>query len=713
MADSFLSPDWYRVAALRPRLRSHVEIHRQRFRRGTWYIVQDHHSGKYHRISPAGNLMIGLMDGRRSIQSLWELACERFEDDPPTQPEVIRLLSQLHAADLIASDTLPDIAEMGERHRDHTRRSMLSRLRNPLALRLPLFDPDRFLDATAWLVKPLFTIWGMLAWLALVVSGLTLAVLNWTVLTQDLQDRILSAENVLLLALAFPLVKAIHELGHAYATKVWDGEVHEVGVMFLVFIPVPYVDASSSTAFPSKWRRTVVGGAGIMVEMALAALALLFWLNAEPGLARAFAFNVMLIGGVSTLLFNGNPLLRFDGYFVMADLIEVPNLGQRSNRYTLYLLQRYVFGVKDAVSPVTARGERGWFLFYSIASLLYRMFISFAIALFVASKFFFIGIALAIWALSNMFVFPLAKGVWWLFTTPQLRGNRGRAVALVGAAVAGLAAVLFVTPVVHATMAHSVVWLEEEELIRAQTDGFIREIHTGAGEIEAGIVLVDMEDPILANQTRLAEAQLAEIRMRLDFAIATDPVQAQLMREQVRHLEGRLAHFRARQDALQITASRAGMLVIPRAQDLAGRYVSQGDLLGYIVGEDMRLRVAVSEDRADLVRSSGAKVDIRLQRDIEHIVPARVVASAPEGSAVLPSPALATQAGGNIVVDPSDPEGLRTLQPLFVFDVVPTDPLPAILVGERALVRFDHGMEPLANRIYRSVRQLFLRQFNV
>ena len=334
---------------MRPRLRSHVEIHRQRFRRETWFIVQDQHSGKYFRLSPAANLIASLMDGRRSLQSLWETACAQYPDDPPTQTEVIRLLSQLHHADLIAGDMPPDIAEMGERHHEQTRKSLMSRLRNPLALRFPLFDPDRFLGATLWMVRWLFTVWGFMLWLGLIITGVTLVALNWGALTGGLSDRILSAENIALIALAYPLIKAIHELGHAYATKVWGGEVHEIGLMFLVFIPVPYVDASSSAAFPEKWRRVIVGGAGIMVELALAAIAMIVWINVEPGLVRAFAFNVMLIGGVSTLLFNGNPLLRFDGYFVLADAVEIPNLGQRSSKYFWYIIQRYLFGLKEAM----------------------------------------------------------------------------------------------------------------------------------------------------------------------------------------------------------------------------------------------------------------------------------------------------------------------------------------------------------------------------
>ena len=196
----------------------------------------------------------------------------------------------------------------------------------------------------------------------------------------------------MLLWITFPFVKALHELGHGFAVKRWGGEVHEMGIMFLVFMPVPYVDASAASAFQSKYQRMVVGSAGMLVEVFIAALAMFVWLNVEPGMIRAVAFNVMLIAGVSTVLFNGNPLLRFDGYYVLMDWLEIPNLGSRANQYIGYLIQRYPFGIRNAQSPVSARGERGWFVFYSIASFCYRMFIFATIIWFVAGEFFVVGV---------------------------------------------------------------------------------------------------------------------------------------------------------------------------------------------------------------------------------------------------------------------------------------------------------------------------------
>ncbi|NIO11783.1 MAG: peptidase M50, partial [Deltaproteobacteria bacterium] len=133
---------------------------------------------------------------------------------------------------------------------------------------------------------------------------------------QNITDRILAPKNLLILWLTFPFLKAFHEFGHGFAVKVKGGEVHEMGIMLLVFTPIPYVDASAASAFRERRERVIVGAAGMMVELFIAALALFVWINIEPGPIRSLAYNVIFIAGVSSILFNGNPLLRYDAYYI-------------------------------------------------------------------------------------------------------------------------------------------------------------------------------------------------------------------------------------------------------------------------------------------------------------------------------------------------------------------------------------------------------------
>ena len=184
---------------------------------------------------------------------------------------------------------------------------------------------------------------------------------------------LLEPASLLALWFTYPVVKALHELGHAFAVKRWGGEVHEIGILFLVFMPVPYVDASAASVFPEKHRRMVVSAAGIAVELFLAAVGFFVWIAVEPGLVRHVAYGVMVVGGLSTLLFNGNPLLRFDGYYALADAIEIPNLDVKAKQYLGALARRRILGLGQTPLPETAPGEPPWLVGYAIASSVYRI----------------------------------------------------------------------------------------------------------------------------------------------------------------------------------------------------------------------------------------------------------------------------------------------------------------------------------------------------
>ncbi|KQV09065.1 peptidase M50 [Devosia sp. Root105] len=712
MAQSLFSSSWYRVSGLQPRLRGQARIHRQRFRRRIWYVLEDQQNGKFHRLSSAANLAVALMDGRRSMEQIWDMVGQKAGDDPPTQDEMILLLSQLHAADLLQTELPPDFTELAERSAKTARSNVMSRLKNPLALRMPLWDPDRFLEATAWLVRPIFTVYGLLAWIALVISGLVVVALNWGALQAAAGGQLMSAGNLAMIALAYPVVKALHEAGHAYAAKVFGGHVHEFGLMLLILVPAPYVDATAATAFASKWQRIVVSGAGIMVEFGLAALAAIFWASAEPGLAREIAFSVMLIGGVSTLLFNGNPLLRFDGYYVFMDWLEIPNLATRANRYVGYLVQRYAFGLTQTENPSHEPSERVWLFFYAILAFIYRIVLSLGIALLIATQLFFIGVLLAILTLSTTFVIPAAKMLGYLFSSPALHNKRRRALTVSGAALALCVILVGLLPLPYATVAQGVVWLPGEDEVRAGTAGIVTEFMAADGaSVAAGAPLLQLEDAGIAARRAVIDARLAELSLRYEALQFTDRVQAAETLQQRDHVEAQRRDLDTREAAL-LVAARAGGRFIAVGPNLVGRYVRQGELLGYVVSsEDPIIRVVIPQSEVDLVRARTDGVEVRYSFDPGTALPGSVTREVPTGQNDLPSLALAARAGGDIAVTHSADGTPVALERLFVIDVTTKRPEGLLAYGARAYVRFDHGAEPVYQRLQRAVRQTLLRVF--
>jgi putative peptide zinc metalloprotease protein len=708
------SPLWPRVAGLKPRLRPDAPIHRQVFRGQLWYVVHDPGSGRYHRFTPAAWSLIGLMDGQRTLEEIWETAGRSLGDELPPQDDVIQLLSQLHHTDLLLTDMPPDILEMEARGRTLERRSQVAKIANPLAIRIPLLDPDRFLRATLPFVAPLYSPLGFILWLVVVGWAAVLAGMHWSDLTGNFTDRIMSVDNLLVLVLVFPFVKAIHELSHGYATRKWGGEVHELGIMILVLMPIPYVDASAASAFRERHRRVIVGAAGILAEVFLASIAMFVWLNAEPGLVRTMAFNVMLIAGVSTILFNGNPLLRYDGYYILADALEIPNLATRANRHFGYLIQRYLFGVKHLASPVTAKGEAGWFVFYAVASFFYRLFVWTIIVVLVASKMFFIGVLLAIWGAFLMFGKPLLKIVEYMFTSPVLAAQRGRALVTSLAILGGVLGLVMLVPVPYATVVEGAVWMPDRSVVHSGASGFVARVDaTPNSEVSEGQVLLTLEDPILLARRRVLEAEVRQLDLVYAAQRTQDVVRAELTRQRREVSEAGLARIEEEIERLTIRAPTSGRFILPRPTDLEGRFVERGSVVGYVVEpQETRLRVVLLQDEIDPVRSKNEGVAVRIAGRLDEIHPVVTLREVPAAGYSLPTKALSTDGGGRVFLDPRDPSGMRTLQSVFQLELVVPGSEAADYIGRRAWVRFDHGAEPLPGRWYRAVRQVFLREFN-
>lgn len=715
MPDSLFSPSWYRVAGLRPRLRSHVEIHRHHYRGELWYVLQDHASGRFQRFTPAAYQIIGLMDGRRTVQEIWDTVRSRLKDKAPTQEEVIRLLSQLHAVDALQSDVVPDPSELLKRFEKRRYGTWKQNIRSPLFVRIPLLDPERFLTKFQGLARPFFSWAGAILWLAVVGAAVFQAGVHWPELTENITDRVLAPKNLLILWLTFPFLKAFHEFGHGFAVKVKGGEVHEMGIMFLVFTPIPYVDASSASAFREKRERILVGAAGMAVEVFLAALALFVWINIEPGLARSVTYNAIFIAGVSSLLFNGNPLLRYDAYYILGDLLEIPNLGPRGLQYLKYVLQRYLFGVHDAEPPSSTSGERFWFLIYSVSSFVYRMFIYTAIVLFVATKFFFIGVLFACWAMFNMFILPAAKGIWFLSSSPRIRRKRIRAIMMSGLTLASIVALITLVPVPLSTRTEGVMWIPEQSFVRAGTDGFVDRLLAAPGTIvKQGQSLIQCSDPLLPAQIRVLQSKLRELRAIYDTYLISDLVQAEITKEEIHNVTAQLEDARERAGELTIRSAADGTFVVPTAQDLPGRFVRRGEVLGYVLDRSaVTARVVVHQPDVDLVRQHTYAVHVRLPERIPETLPAMLRREVPAATDQLPGRALSREGGGEIAIDPRDVLGIKTFHKVFLFDIELPSYEGLYNVGSRLYVRFDHGREPLIGRWYRGLRQLFLRRFNV
>ncbi len=707
---------WYRVATLRPRLLGRAKLHRHCYRGEVWYLLQDPASGRIHRFTPAARVILAAMNGQRNVSDLWRLAQRHLGADAPTQDEIIRLLGQLHGSDLLATDNDADVLEVFERGERNAAARRRRSWMNPMALRIPFWDPGAFLDRHLTMWRWLWSRAGAVLWLVVVLPALLMVPPHWSELTENLSDRVLQANNLLLLGLVFIIIKALHELGHATSTRAAGGEVHDLGVMLLVLMPVPYVDASAASVLRSRWQRALVGAAGMLVELFLAALAFYLWLAVEPGVTRAVCFNVMLVAGVSTLIFNGNPLLRYDAYYILADVIEMPNLGQRSARYWGYLFERYLLRLRDVSSPAQTAGERWWLGAYGVASTIYRVFVTVAIAIFIGAKFFFIGAVLALWAMAAMIGLPIVRAIRYLRAQPALREQRTRVVTVLASSALAIFAIVALLPLPYRFTAEGVVWLPEQSIVRADANGFVRQLEAAPGSmVSVGQRLAISTDPALEAQLRLLQARVAELEANYAAEFVADRARANIVRDQLALDRAALERTRERVASLTASAQSDGIFIVPAPSDLPGRWLRKGEVLGYVLGREAPVvRVVIEQAEADLVAAATRQVEVRLPDAVDRLLDGRIVRQVPAGTDQAPSRALVSSGGGRLAVDPRDPQGRKMLERVFEIDVALRDPLSQVAAyGQRVFVRFDLRPAPLATQAWRALRRLFLRHFDV
>lgn len=712
MTDQLLNPHWYRIADIKLSIPNHIRVHQHSYRGAVWYVLRDEITGKHHRFNQAAYNFIRLIDGQRTVNDIWNSLNEDLGDDAPTQDQVINLLGTMHFKDYLQSNFAADIHQLIDRRKKERKQLFKSRFGNPLALRFSLLDPNAFLNKFMPYVAALFTrTAGVIATCIILYAVLQMA-RNWELLSNHAIENALSQYNLLLMWLVYPVIKVLHELGHGFAVKRWGGQVHEMGIMFLVLMPVPYVDASAASSFRSKYKRMIVGAAGIAVELLMASIALLIWLNIQQGLLSDILFNVMLIGGVSTILFNGNPLLKFDGYYVLADAIEIPGLANRANRYYGYLLQKYIFNVQGLEPEVMARGESVWFMLYAPAAIIYRLFLIVAITLFVANKYFFIGTGLAIWAVFMQVVMPITRWMQYLFSSPALMQKRQQAITITGSVLVAAAAIVFMTPVPLNTMTEGVVWMPELSHVRARADGFVDSVLVKPGQpVSKGKALIETSDPLVKARLKLLKAQYLELKVKRVALIKQDIVQADLMLEEMHQMQASIARLEEQIAELMIDSPDDGVFVMPNTREIEGYFVKQGDPVGYVINYDeVSIRMVVPQNAIGLVRQNIEDVEVRFIDDIEQIYRTDISREIPSATHQLPSKALAQQGGGKIQTDPFDTSGVKTKDQYFQFEVALPANMIASHIGQRVFVKIKHGHEPLAKQWYRAFGELLLNE---
>ena len=722
------SESWYRVADLKVKLRGAAQISRQFYRGDRWYVVRDPAGNQFHRLSAPAYNFVGLLDGTRTVSEAWELVGGQLADDAPTQNEVIQILSQLHSANLIEANVSPDAAVLLRRHKKMIKRQWQGRFMNILFPRIPLWDCDNFLKRWMPAMRPLLSWFGVIVWLAVVIGAAASVAPRWPEL-QAAASGAIDPSNWIFLWASFVLIKVIHELGHGFATRRFGGEVHEMGVMFLVLVPCPYVDASTAWAFPNKWARIFVGAGGMIFELFIAAIMAFVWLNTNTGLLNHLAYNVMLIASVSTVIFNANPLLRYDGYYILSDWLEIPNLRHKSTEYTMGLFKRHLFGVKSPI-PLPPPKQRFWLFFYAVASTIYRTMIGVAIILMVWQTVPVLGVVMAIGGVITWLAVPIVKLTKYLMLNAELHRKRLRAVAWTGGIAAGIFVAIGMIQFPIHYEALGIIEPANRLRVFTESSGVVDQILVRDGQtVEKGqpiLICTDREQELEIAQF---EARLNALRAKRQYGIAADPNLKLIVDKQIEVTNKELSRMKERQAKLTLTAPMSGRLSAPQLGHLKGKYLKEGEEIGFVATwENLRIVASIDQSDAAMVYrkglAKGSQADIRpagtlwargsgvwgwkdQKATLEQLGDdANADWLRPAATWEVYHPALIINNGGNAEVDMTDPEGKKLVRPHVNVFMMMRNPGEEYMPGQRAHVRFEIGRQPLLTNWSRRIWQV-------
>lgn len=712
------SDHWYRVADLRIGLRSGVSVRLHHYRGVTWYVIGERAHGAYFRVNPTTWSFLARLTVEATLNELWRAAVEQAPEETPGQEEVFDLVAALYRANLLHVEGGVSESKILERFARKKKKNFLARMSEILFMRIPLWDPDPWLTSNrAWLELAMAP-WARWLAVAVVSWGLVEFVLAgsraWTQASHILQPH-----NLVLLYLAVFATHFLHEMAHAAVCKRFGGEVRTMGIMLLLLTPLPYVDLSSSWTFRDKYQRALVDSAGMLMDLLVGAVATILWVYSPPGLVNEVAYNLMFSTVVYTLLFNINPLMRFDGYYILSDLVQIPNLHEQARIAFTHWWREKVLAVPDVDAGVTVT-ERHALIAFFLASNVYRLFVMFGIVLFVADQYFGIGLMVAIALALTSFVLP-AKRLLEPLQNPLFRFQQKQLMRRLGVGLVILVGFVLVVPVPDSRVLEGVLDASGNTPLHTESGGIVKFVHVQHGQwVKQGQVVVELSNPELIAELNGLAAQRAQALTQQAKALTEGSVDLAPLVERVRSIDAARETLERQRAALMVRAPHAGRWVDSETRHRRQEWFGRGAELGRVVDDRRHVFLGVIRQEAATalfdLREEGSRVRIEGERQQAHdVLSIRLI---PHSQNTLPSAALGPVAGRETAVMASDPSGKQSAEPFFLLRAeLAIDPErhvdAAVRHGKAGWIKIRLVPRPLAMQVWRWASQYFQKRYTV
>ncbi|MCS6852260.1 MAG: biotin/lipoyl-binding protein [Gemmataceae bacterium] len=739
-----LSPDLERRKKVRLRLRSDLTITPTRYEGKTYHIVKDPVSLRYYRFKEQEYFLLRMMDGKHTLDETQKEFEKRFRPERLSLEDLEAFAQQLLKVGLAHNESPQAGQQLYENKRKRRRREILAALTNILYIKVPAYDPDKLLTRMLPWFRWMFTPWFFAFSVLFMLSAILLVATHFDTFLDKLPayHEFFNFQSLAYMWFALGSVKIIHEFGHGLSCKAFGGEVHEMGLLALCLSPAMYCNVSDAWTLPNKWHRMIISFAGIYVELMIAALATFIWWNtpSQPFINN-LCLSLMIVCSVSTVIFNGNPLMRFDGYYVLADWLEIPNLREKSGRFLQRLILDKCLGVEVAPEPYMAPWRRVLFVTYAIVSKVYMWVVTFSILFFMHRflepyKLGIISKAMTLMAVVSLFGWPLGRFIHNLH-------KRGRLPDMKPARVWTTCTILTLIVLFIFTVPLPVARVRETALIELKPEavekvfvpfpgGVLEHMPIRYGQyVEKGDILAQFRNIELENQLEEARseydirtAQIAALRKQRDEAF--DPLEREAINVRIQAVIGEQEQFFRKQQTLSeafrrlvLRAPRSGVVINPpRVEEIGKLWEKDSDQPFCSIGDPSQLRALVPVPPMDYRllkdnfhncrrRNADLLATIRVKGQVERTWPGRV-SQLPEASATEVPIQLTTRGGGPLAVKPtSRPDRLepQSQQYLVAVDFLQAD--RSICPGTLAQVKIHCEWQTIAWWLWRVINATF------
>ncbi|MDV6030798.1 MAG: biotin/lipoyl-binding protein [Phycisphaera sp. RhM] len=692
-----------------------VEFSSRGQRTQTVYVANDRRTGKYYRFGTREYHVVTLMDGERTLGEIYR----QLQQDGLLWSEVdviafAKELTQHRLAVVVTAaddarapgataersdpppgdaETEPAVAATGTAAAQTASAPpkrwfgvTLRLLGGLLTQRFPLADGDRIAAKLLPGFGFLFGVPVMIAWAVLVGAGVGVVWSNADAFSAEVR-RVFDQQLWLVLALLWCVLKVVHECGHAVCAKYHGVRVGRMGIMFFLFAPLAYVDVTDAWKLVRRRDRVQIALAGVYVELAIGAAAALLWWFCPVGFTKHLAAQVFLVAGPATILVNANPLLRLDGYYVLSDLLEIPNLRAHGRARLGAMIEALLFRIRMPGSPLTG-WRREFAAFHALCSVVFQIVwmsgLVFAIATWAKG----FGVVIAIVAAAMWGALPLLR---WMFKIWTLEPRNGWVLNFYQRRLIGICTLVCLA-VQYATVQSSplarrvpvVVQFQDEQIARAPVDAFVTSVFVRCGDrVERGTLLLELDQPELVLQRdQLMDQRDVELAKVIQHRQRSELALSKVAQQNAESLERRLAEIDEQLDSMRIVATRSGKITTPATNQLLGRYVKQGEeLLRVSDPQEKEILAIVAEDTLEAYKkasSSKQVASIRLRGGVAITAPLQDLQ--PSASRTLPHPALAATAGGPLAVQMLQQSESNELVHPQLRSVLPLDPLTSLAV---------------------------------